>query len=134
MNREKRIENLVWNVYTHNFNTNNIEVHNIFNHSALLNKIKELTKKYKDNKEEFEKELKSWIMYYYWSKCEWEVIITSFPAYIEKEELDRLDKEVVKYRTSINLYSGKKIDVYDQIELNWDIFFNYVWATIFMEK
>lgn len=134
MNREKRIENLVWNVYTHNFNTNNIEVHNIFNHSALLNKIKELTKKYKDNKEEFEKELKSWIMYYYWSKCEWEVIITSFPAYIEKEELDRLDKEVVKYRTSINLYSGKKIDVYDQIELNWDIFFNYVWATIFREK
>ena len=134
MNKEKRVENLVWNAYVYNSNTNIIEIRNIFNHSALLDEIKNLVNKYKDNKTEFEKELKSWIMYYYWSKYEWEILITSFPAYIEKEELERLNKEDVKYRVSVDLQTDRKIDVYEQIEINWDAFFNYVWTTIFKEN
>ena len=45
-------------------------------------------------------------MYYYWAKCEWEVIVSDWPT------------------------SGKveaKIDVYNQVMLNWDKFADYTW-------
>lgn len=44
-------------------------------------------------------------MYYYWSKCEWEVIVSAWPP-----------------RDG----SDKKIDVYSQLKANWDLFKNIV--------
>ena len=46
-------------------------------------------------------------MYYFWSKCEYEIIVTCNP------EWDRFKKE--------------KIDVYDQLQLNWNKFVDYIW-------
>ena len=46
-------------------------------------------------------------MYYYWSKCEWEIILSAWPS--------RKD------------FNEEKIDVFDQINLNWDRFADYVW-------
>lgn len=46
-------------------------------------------------------------MYYFWSKCEWEIILSDFPPSKKFQE--------------------KKVDVYEQVMLNWDIFINYVW-------
>ena len=40
-------------------------------------------------------------MYYFWSKCEYEVIVSSWPPREGSEE---------------------KIDIYDQLKANWDIF------------
>lgn len=51
--------------------------------------------------------MKTDLMYYYWSKCEWEIILSHWSEH----------KDGPSY----------KIDVFDQIELNWDRFCDYVW-------
>ena len=95
-----------WNVYIHNYNKNKIESYNIFDHSGFTYEIKQAIKKYKD-KDTFIEKLKSELMYYFWSKCEWEIIISPWVG--RKEPCD------------------SKIDVYDQVMINWDIFADYVW-------
>ena len=97
---------LTWNVYCDDFNNKRIETMNVFEHyrfweDCIKNKQKNT------NKEAFIKQLRSDLMYYFWSKCEWEIILTSWPPR--------------------NDFDDEKIDVFDQIELNWDKFTDYVW-------
>lgn len=58
------------------------------------------------------KEIKEWVTrelrFRFWAKCEWEMILSSWPSYTN----DR-GEEIVKY--------GKKIDVYEQCEMNIDL-------------
>ena len=126
---------LVWNV----FNERNGEVFpiNIFEYNyKFLEDLLTAKKKYKDNFEEFANSIRDSLQYYYWSKCEYETIITSWPPYIENEELDRLNKEKAErikesgkfYRTSVQLNVGHKIDIYTQVMMNWDRFIDYLWT------
>ena len=55
--------------------------------------------------EAYEQILNRECMYYYWSKCEWEVIVSAWPP-----------------RDG----SDKKIDVYSQLKANWELFKNIV--------
>ena len=126
---------LEWNVFVSDFNTDKIEVHNVFDHYRFMEDLIKINKKCKDNFNVFANEVKRSLMYYYWSKCEWEVVVTSFPPYINEKELLRLNEErkerIEKYgrfiRTDVDLITGKKIDVYDQVMLNWDNFITYLW-------
>ena len=93
-------------VYFHNYNKNKIEEYNIFDHSRFTYEVKQAIKKYKD-KDSFIDKLKSELRYYFWSKCEWEIIISPW----------------VGRKESCNA----KIDVYDQVMLNWNVFADYVW-------
>lgn len=43
----------------------------------------------------------------YWSKCEWEIILSPWPPRDGEQDI--------------------KVDVYDQIKINWDHFVDYVW-------
>ena len=97
---------LEWNVYIENFNKKEIEIFNIFKHSRFLDDLIKYKKKYKE-KEEFLEKVKSSLRYYYWAKCEWEITLRDWPPH---ENFDY-----------------KKIDVYDQIMLNWEQFSNYLW-------
>lgn len=99
---------LTWNVYVYNFNHKKIEVHNIFNHSLFVDDCRKARRKYKDNKELFSEAVRTSLMYYYWSKCEWEIQLASWPYHEERDEM-------------------KKIDAFAQIEINWDRFIDYVW-------
>jgi len=47
------------------------------------------------------------MMYYYWSKSEWEIIIGPWCGGNNTKEI--------------------KVDVYEQVLNNWDIFLEYVW-------
>ena len=126
---------LVWNV----FNEENGEIVpiNIFEYNWVFLKDGLLVakKKYKDNFEEFAEHVRSWLQYCYWSKCEYETVITSWPPYIEDAELERINKEKVEriekygkfYRESVDLKTGYKIDIYTQVMMNWDRFIDYVW-------
>lgn len=96
--------NLEWNVYYYDINKSRLETFNIFNHRGFKNAIKEIRKKYY-SMEEFKKAVKSELMYYFWSKAEWEIIIS-----------DWFGKQV-----------EKKIDVYDQVMLNWDRFIEWLY-------
>jgi hypothetical protein len=81
---------------------------NIFEHDGFVKYVKEATKVCKDDKECFADRLKSELMYFYWSKSEYEIILSPWCGG---------DAE----RDSI------KIDVYNQVMLNWNIFKDYVW-------
>ena len=126
---------LKWNVFYHDINREKITTLNIFNHWKFAEDVQKSLKKFKD-KDEFAEQLRRDLMYYFWSKCEYEVIITSFPAHITMDELDRLSEERAsckeKYgrepvRLSVCPDTGDKIDIYTQVMNNWDIFLDYVW-------
>jgi hypothetical protein len=99
---------LEWKVYISDFNGKRIVTHNIFDNSSLIEDCQKNYKKNKDDPKAFFEELQRDIMYYYWSKCEWEIIITHWPPRKDARE--------------------EKIDVYDQVMLNWPQFCEYVWA------
>ena len=113
---------------------------NIFEHSSFMDGLVQLIKDIKktDKKDDFQffaKEVQHKLMYYFWSKCEYEIIVTSFPTYVTGEEIDRLvakkeehlKKQGYFYRKCVNLEGSKKLDIYTQIMLNWVIFINYLW-------
>ncbi len=123
-------------MYYHNFNGKSIEKFNIFDHGEFLEYVKKDLKKC-NTKEEFAEKLRGHLFYYYASKCEWEVVITSWVPHITMSELDRLNAEremaLKKYnREPYSLYVnpdvGEKIDIYEQVRLNWNLFVDYVWS------
>ena len=123
---------LVWNVIVED--RDRIEVYNIFEHGSFAESLLRIKRKHKTF-EEFAEHVRREISYYFWSKSEWEVIVTSWPPYIDADELDRLDKEreknVAKYGqfklSDVRLQTSEKIDVCDQVMLNWDNFITYLW-------
>ena len=126
---------MIWNVYYRDMNSRQIKVWNIFDHSSFREEVINLKKK-KLPKEEFTKKLERKVLYHFWSKYEYEVVVTSFPPYIDKKELDRLNSEYENFNTMYGHYplridvcpeTYEKIDIYQQVHLNWDVFVNYVW-------
>lgn len=152
---------LEYYVYNEDFNEQQIIKYNVFNHvyfvKYLCDMFKNIEKEEKRyNKEnnlsglithkqanEFKKymeafednELKRVCRYYFWTRSEYEIVLTTWTPSIEREELLRLineDKEHMEkwgspaYRYTPNLCVGEKIDIYGQLRLNWDIFKKYV--------
>lgn len=99
---------MVWNVYYHDINSGKIELLDIFRHSSFSKEVKDRLKKCK-NKEEFAKEIKSSLMYYFWSKCEYEIIIAPWCGGRNTDSI--------------------KIDVYDQVMANFNVFVDYLWSS-----
>ena len=127
---------LEWNVYRENWNNKEIEVFNIFNHSRFYEDVKTALKKF-DDKEEFAEEIKKSLMWCYWCKSEYEIVITTWAPYITMSELDRLNKEREKtlseysrepYRLHVNPEVGEKVDIFSQVAMNYNIFIDYLWS------
>lgn len=128
--------NLEWFVYFYDSNSKKIIKHNIFDHWKFKEDVKKNLKKRK-TKEEFAEKLKSNLMYYFWSKCEYEVVISSFPVHIKKEEFNRLIEEFKAdtekyghepYGMWVHPDVGEKIDIAGQVMLNFEVFVDYVWS------
>lgn len=96
-----------WNVIVHNINADRIETYNVFEHGGLRRDIAELAKKRK-TQAEFAEELRRSLCYWFWSKCEWEVLVSPWCGSRNVKPL--------------------KIDVYWQVMNNWDLFLAYAWA------
>lgn len=96
-----------WNVYYEDFNKREIKTFNIFDHLKVVEDIEEANKKYHQDKENFLECLRRTCMYHFWSKCEWEIILSGWPP--------------------VDNFKDEKISVYDQLNLNWDVFCNFVW-------
>lgn len=110
----KVAENVVpeWNVFVEDVNGQCIKVYDIFTHKKFY---QDCLKNYEENKNDqvnFRKQLRKDLMYYFWSKCEWEVVLTCWPP----AKADR--------------FKDEKIDVFDQVSLNWDVFVDYVWENL----
>ena len=117
---------LEWYVYKYDINNNSIYTYNVFDHYRFEEEVLETL--HKDlTYDKFSERLRSIAMYFFWCKAEHEIVVTSFPPYINAKEAKRISKENVKYRTHVALDCGIKVDIYSQLQLNWDAFVNYVW-------
>lgn len=93
-----------WYVYYHDSNAQKIIKWNIFNHRSFKKEVDVLLNE-KIDKEDFSEKLKREVMYYFWSKGEYEIILSPWTG--------RAD--------------DIKIDVYDQIMMNFNRFVDYCW-------
>lgn len=135
-----------WNVIHHNFNSDKIENYDLFYHRTFADYIKKHRKKFKTTNDKigFAERLKREMMYYFWSKCEWEVIITKkndriviTPWIVRNEDvvLDVTDDTSFDWKGFYDVMVSRKgyqngsvkIDVYDQVEYQWDEFVEYCW-------
>lgn len=101
---------LIYNAFIGNFNSGLIEEYNVFNHTRFIQGCQEAYVNYSDDFEKFSEEIKFKLMYNFGYKCEYEVIISHWPPCENKDR-----------------FQDRKIDVYTQVMLNWDIFIKYLW-------
>lgn len=97
---------MIWNVYRHDFNSGEIVRFNIFDHWMFRKDVEGDLRKCK-SREEFAKKLRSHLFYYFCSKCEYEVLVSPWTGNKEKGTI--------------------KVDIYDQVMMNFEIFLDYVW-------
>ena len=135
-NYKPNTKRLEWYVFIHDDNTHEIVPVNVFNHSlCFMEGLIEAKKKYGKDYKKFSNKVRDILRYSYWSKCEYETLITSLLPYIDKKEFLRIRNEYDKrinegkefYYENVHLTVGCKIDVYTQVMMNWDRFIEYVW-------
>lgn len=97
---------LEWNVIIHDTNQDKMKVYNLFIHTGFRDDVSKCIGQCK-TLGEFSESVRKTLMYYFWSKCEWEILIKPWCGSRNNEE--------------------EKIDVYQQIMNNWDRFIEYVW-------
>ena len=129
---------LTWNVFKEDWNGKEITTFNVFQHQTYKEEIERLLEAARMglSKGNFEKEVRRYTQYYFWSKSEYEIVLTSWPPYIDADkELARLikDKEdtIAKGWTpkflDVRMAIANKIDIYEQLQLNWEHYINYLW-------
>lgn len=96
-----------WLVFVGDFNAKKITEYDVFDHDRFAEDVRKAYKKHRNDFDAFAEKVRRSLAYYFWSKCEWEVIISSWPP------SDRTPP--------------RKVDVYEQVMLNWDVFIEYVW-------
>lgn len=96
--------NLSWYVYHQDANSGKIEKWDIFRHGRFTDDVNKLMRQ-SISRSSFSEEIDCILSYYFWSKSEYEIILKNW---IGK------DCEI-------------KIDVYDQVMLNFDKFIDYLW-------
>lgn len=97
---------LKWNVIIHDTNQDKMKVYNVFAHAGFRDEVNKYIGQCK-TLGEFSESVRRTLMYYFWSKCEWEILIKPWCGSRNNAE--------------------EKIDVYQQIRNNWDRFIEYVW-------
>lgn len=100
-----------WHAYRCNMSTDKIEVFNVFDHSGFLNDCIKAAKKYRNDEVAFADEVRRNLFYYFCTKYEWEVEISGLS---ERDE-------------------SAKVDVYQQVMMNWDHFVGYC-QTLFLKN
>lgn len=101
---------LEWNVFFHDFNSNEIVSYNIF----YKGWEKEVLENNPQTLSELKKEIIKWAKYHYWCKAEFEIAIGGLFSKYPKD--------------------FEKIDVYRQIEMNIDRIVEYVDRNLSVER
>ena len=132
-----------WNVYRYNINSDKIENFNIFDHGSFNQYVQKHLKKC-TSKEEFAEKIKSELLFYFWSKSQWELIVEIQDEHIyllpwcgckepDKVKIDVSDenfdwKGFAEHHINRQRYKTKaKIDVYEQVMYRWEDFLEHVY-------
>lgn len=128
---------LEWNVFVEDFNARRIKTYNVLN-NGIVEEIIKRTKNIND-RESFADEVRSIIMYHYWSKSEWEIIVTDWPTHMDVKDVYRLIDDIEDhekrydnkpYLVCPRLTVSEKLDVYEQVRINWARFIDYLWKEL----
>ena len=141
---------LSWMVKNYETNSNVIKDYDVLKYREEF--IKKLKKK-KPDKAEFAKEMRSEMMYHYWSRTEYELImkVTENGSIIlspwmgqrnsKEAEIDVTDNPDFDWKGfAAEFYKKKghkgevKIDIWDQIEYRFDEFVDYCWEHVSMDR
>lgn len=143
VSKRRKIEPFEWWVYIDNFNSRQIEKYNVLKYMA--EDIKKMKKKSVD-KGAFAEQLKQRLMWQYWSRAEYELVIyvVDNRVYLKPwcgcsdDNLRRIDvtddtildwQEFAEYHIDKHIYKdAAKIDIWDQIEFRWNEFVDYCWT------
>ena len=134
--------NLVWNVII--INNGDCEVRNIFEYNwpFLENGLLVAKKKHSKDYKKFADHIRNWLQYEYWSRVQYEMVISGWPSKaLYKKDMDDLNRalqaEIARCKQNgwdetrayvhAPMDNAKRIDVYQQIMINWDRFIQYVW-------
>lgn len=98
--------NLEWYVYYHESNGSKIVAWNIFKNWRFNEEVRILLSKKDITKEDFSIILNMKLKYCFWSKTEYEIVLSPW----------------------VGRATDVKVDIYDQVALNWDRFVEYVWS------
>ena len=139
-----------WTVKNYNCNKDKIEDYDLFPYFETF--LRELKKK-KKTKEEFAKEIRSELMYHFWSRAQYELIVEIrendriylLPwcgcSDIEAAAIDVTDdkdfdwKGFAEKHTKSQVYGNSaKIDIWDQVEYRFEEFVSYCWDGIQTRK
>lgn len=147
MPRKKRP---VWNVLYGRWGADQIEEVDIFSFGQVSAIVDTLKKEYKKHRKEMKgqadtkkaqkawmdhvnKVLKSELFYYFWAKCEHEIIVHEWPPHVNTDRLkDAVSKhlgkkelapaDVFDIANSIEFAMERKVDVYTQLMMNYEHF------------
>lgn len=133
--------NLQYFVYIENFNQRKIEKYNVLSEAI----VEEILNNAGENptKEAFAKATEQVFKYYFCARSEWEVIVTDWPPHVGVSEVKRLAKELEDsvektgkepYLLMTKLNVAEKIDVFDQLKLNWDILIDYLYCKLYNDR
>lgn len=132
---------LTWKVLHFNMNRNMIEEYDVLKYR--LKQMKEFKKK-SENKEEFSELLNREMMWQYWSRSEYELILERVDNKLylkpwvgcrnpEEVKIDVTEEafwqEFANSRYRSWWGNECKIDIYDQLIHRWDEFVDYLWTT-----
>ena len=106
-NKTAKIE---WYVLYYNINSRKLESINIISRKLIEDVYKQIKSGKITNKSNLREYLRKEFMYRYWSKSEYEILVTDWPPVTKK-----IDKE-----SWVSEKSLTKIDIYDQIKDNLD--------------
>ena len=124
-----------WNVILKDSQTGRFQPYNIFECRDFRAAVEKLFEK-RYPRERFLKELDQTCHYFFWAKIEWEIFITTWPPYIDAEEISRIISEyhinrppeqALPEHIDVNVAKWYKIDVYSQLRANWERFADYMW-------
>lgn len=96
---------LKWNVLIHEFNGDIIKPYNIFWNDFTEELSKRIKRDKIENKEQLKETLRKIFMYHYWSKSEFEILVSGLSSKYDKQY---------------------KLDIWYQIEMNFDHIIDYI--------
>lgn len=157
---DKRVKNLHWYALTFNMNTDKLESFDIFRNIVFCECVSDAIKKNGKTRDELKRDIRRACMYEFWSRCEYESVISPLINRGEHEVvLDHSGLTVLKhwfssaentkfkcmnpdtlkpnhieegqYNLQYEKYNhSQKIDVWRQIEPNLDILVDYIIANV----
>lgn len=120
-----------FNVINYDINGRNFKSYNIIPYLiSCYNKEKNKPKTFDEFKEFIENES----MYQWWSRCQYEIILSPWPCVSAPNEgwdtTNENDVQAWKEHWKKHLNGCKKIDVYDQVMMNLDVITKLVMETV----